>query len=116
ESSSHFLFICRSKLEVWKHIWYTYITSSSSSFFLDNLIFAIHTHRISSSSSSITTGVPPLSAIAATLEAIWLSHWTFVFNDTPFTSASTITILITKVRQTRRQSFLLKGLPHIAAD
>lgn len=67
ESSSHFLFTCPSKLEVWKHMWHTYIDSSLSSFSLDILIFAIHTHRIFSSPSSISTGIPPLSAIAATL-------------------------------------------------
>lgn len=64
---------------------------------------------------------PIVSVIAAALKAIWSSHWAFVFNETPFTSAITITILTTKAIQMSHELFLRKcisraPIPHIAAD
>ncbi|KAI9360492.1 hypothetical protein BD770DRAFT_318453, partial [Pilaira anomala] len=111
ESLSHFLFTCPSKLQVWQHMWKTYIDPSDSTFSLDQLTFILHTLQITP--HLITTAVTaPLTAFAATLEAIWLSHWTSVFNDVPFTTANTISLLTSIFLRMRQESFMQKGIPH----
>ncbi|KAI7899274.1 uncharacterized protein BX663DRAFT_522050, partial [Cokeromyces recurvatus] len=110
ESFVHFIFTCPPKLAIWQHMWYMYIDPSDSSFSLDTLYYALHTLHVPS--SSLTLVFSPLTAIAATLEAIWLSHWASVFNDTPFTSATTISLLTTKALRIRQESLLSNGIPH----
>jgi hypothetical protein len=121
ESFFHFVFTCPPKLAIWEHMWYTYIDPSSyGTFRIDDINMIICT-LFAPFCSSIYTHFHPLSAIAATLEAIWSSHWAFIFNETPFTTANTISILTTKALQMTQESFLLSGiphapLPHITAD
>ncbi|CAO0798470.1 unnamed protein product [Mucor circinelloides] len=50
--------------------------------------------------------------IAATLESIWLSHWFFILNDTPFTTDIVLALVGQKIRQHKQESFLAAGLSH----
>ncbi|OAD05362.1 hypothetical protein MUCCIDRAFT_109225 [Mucor lusitanicus CBS 277.49] len=49
---------------------------------------------------------------AATLESIWLSHWSFIFNETPFTTVLFFALIAQKIRQFQQKSFLAAGIPH----
>ncbi|KAI9344736.1 hypothetical protein BD770DRAFT_328771, partial [Pilaira anomala] len=119
ESFDHFVFTCPPKLQTWTHMWRTYVDPTASDVPLDTLKLVIHT--LQPPISSVNLGISPISAIAATLEAIWSSHWATVFNDTLFTSTAVISLLNSKAHQARQESFLSKGiphapLPHIAVD
>lgn len=56
--------------------------------------------------------ISALHIIAATLESIWLSHWSFVFNDTPSTTVTVLALVTKKIRQYRQESFIVAGIPH----
>ncbi|CEP16223.1 hypothetical protein [Parasitella parasitica] len=53
-----------------------------------------------------------LLVIAATLESIWTSHWSFIFSDTPFTLDSVLSLVESKLLRYRQESFLAAGIPH----
>ncbi|EPB92396.1 hypothetical protein HMPREF1544_00694 [Mucor circinelloides 1006PhL] len=53
-----------------------------------------------------------LLVIAATLESIWISHWSFIFSDTPFTLDSVLSLVESKILKYQQESFITAGIPH----
>ncbi|KAI7895107.1 uncharacterized protein EV154DRAFT_559852 [Mucor mucedo] len=53
-----------------------------------------------------------LLALSAALESIWLGQWAFVFNDTPFNTASTISLESKKILKSQHEELLHSGIPH----
>ncbi|KAL0082349.1 hypothetical protein F4703DRAFT_1795382 [Phycomyces blakesleeanus] len=107
ESLEHFFFSCPLKLPIWHYVWSTYINSSQTPVTLPSLQLALTSLVLPDNSCPNA-----MFAIAAALEAIWRSHWAFIFNDTPF-HASQVESLIDKLfLKARQESFLCSDIPH----
>ncbi|KAL9536488.1 hypothetical protein MBANPS3_012616, partial [Mucor bainieri] len=106
ETMDHFLFSCPVKLAVWQQVHRDHLDTDDSISPLDLhlLLFTFRSSHVHSPSA--------LRIIAATLESIWLSHWSFIFNDTPFTTTTVLALVAQKIRRSNQESFLAAGLPH----
>ncbi|KAI8635843.1 hypothetical protein BD408DRAFT_128929 [Parasitella parasitica] len=111
DSLDHFLFLYSSNPAVWHHIQRTYMGESSASFTSHDLHLILTTFRINN-----TFNRSSLLIIAATLESIWISHWSFIFNDTPFTFDTIISLANRKILQVRQETFISSGIPHAPAS
>ncbi|KAI8642131.1 hypothetical protein BD408DRAFT_417139 [Parasitella parasitica] len=91
ESTDHFMFSCPVKLAVWQQVHHEHLGAEASITSLD-----LH-HLLTTLRSPHVRSTSDLCIIAATLESIWLSHWSFIFNDTPFTTAIVLALLLSSL-------------------
>ncbi|KAI9016259.1 hypothetical protein CLU79DRAFT_707041 [Phycomyces nitens] len=107
ESLDHFLFSCPFKLPIWHHVWSTHVTHSQAPTTLPALKLAL-TSMLPPDSSSPKA----MLAIAAALEAIWRTHWSFIFKDTPFNHNHVESLIDKLIRKAQQESFLSSNIPH----
>lgn len=109
DSFEHFIFTCPLKLPVWQFVWHKYVNSSTPLVSPSVLYYSLFTL----SNFSRDSGSEQMEAIAATLESIWILHWGAVFNDTPFTVDSAISLVSKKILKSRHESLVSAGIPHV---
>ncbi|KAI8635787.1 hypothetical protein BD408DRAFT_398294, partial [Parasitella parasitica] len=107
DTLDHFLFSCPVKLSVWHTIQYRHLPFLSNPWTSFDLHLLLTTVRFSTDFPSSA-----LLVIAATLESIWISHWSFVFSDTPFTLDSVLSLVETKILKYQQETFIAAGIPH----
>ena len=78
ENNTHFIFLCPLKQQVWRLVWNHF---SSRDLRPSTFIHFIHTRD---SPLSIFTYKQLFYIFSCTILSIWRSHWSFIFNDTPF--------------------------------
>ncbi|CEP08875.1 hypothetical protein [Parasitella parasitica] len=107
DTLDHFLFSCPIKLSVWQTIQHRHLPFLSTPWASFDLHLLLTTVRF-------PTEFPrsALLVIAATLESIWISHWSFIFSDTPFTLDSVLSIAESKILKYQQESFIIAGIPH----
>ncbi|KAI9362342.1 hypothetical protein BD770DRAFT_408144 [Pilaira anomala] len=101
-------------------MWHTFIDPSVPRVSLDQLLVAVYALSAPPQTSQ-SFEFSAILVVAVTLEALWRSHWAFVFNNTPFVSNTVISLATAKVFQMRQESFISKGisrapLPHVSTD
>lgn len=100
------MFSCPVKLAVWQQVHHKHLDAEAPITSLDfhHLLTTLRSPHVRSTSD--------LCIIAATLESIWLSHWSFIFNDTPFATDIVLALVAQIIRQHKQESFLAAGIPH----
>ena len=101
------MFSCPVKLAVWQQVHHEHLDAEAPITSLD-----LHHLLITTLRSPHVRSTSDHCIIAATLESIWLSHWSFIFNDTPFTTDIVLALVAQKIRQHKQESFLTAGIPH----
>ncbi|GAN02111.1 hypothetical protein MAM1_0017c01551 [Mucor ambiguus] len=107
DTLGHFLFLCPVKLAAWQTIQHRHLHFLSNSWTSADLHLILTTLRFPSGF--------PLSAllvIVATLESIWISHWSFTFSATPFTLKSVLSLAESKITKYQHEASIAAGIPH----
>ncbi|CEP18787.1 hypothetical protein [Parasitella parasitica] len=107
DTLDHFLFSCPLKRSVWHTIQQRHLPFLSAPWTSVDLHLLLTTVRF-----PVFPLQSALLVIAATLESIWTSHWSFIFSDTPFTLDSVLSLVESKLLRYRQESFLAAGIPH----
>ncbi|CAO0801991.1 unnamed protein product [Mucor circinelloides] len=107
DTLEHFLFSCPTKLSVWQTIQHHHLPFLSDPWTSYDLHLLLITVRF-----PIEFPQSALLVIAATLESIWISHWSFIFSDTPFTLDSVLSLVESKILKYQQESFITAGIPH----
>ncbi|CAO3655742.1 unnamed protein product [Mucor fragilis] len=107
DSLDHFLFSCPTKLSVWQTIQHRHLTFVSAPWTSLDLQLILTTLRFPSDFPRSA-----LLVIAATLESIWMSHWSLTFSDTPFTWESELSLAESKILKYQHEASIAAGIPY----
>ncbi|KAI8357786.1 hypothetical protein BD560DRAFT_406105 [Blakeslea trispora] len=114
EDFDHFVFSCPPKLLIWQRVWHTFFDSSVD-LSVDNLslkqaILKLEFPSLSASSHSSSHFASLL--IGFTLQSIWRSYWTLVFENCPFSPETVYTTILASTHTANQESLVAKGIPH----
>ncbi|KAK4514326.1 uncharacterized protein ATC70_001918 [Mucor velutinosus] len=98
---------CLAKLTVWQQVHNKYLGAETSI-----IPLGLH-HLLATVRSPYVRTTSDLRIIATTLESISLSHWSFIFNDMPFTTDTVFALVAQKMCQHKQESFMATGIPHL---